>query len=156
MIYYLYCGVNINGSDKNIMDIYFCGSIRGGREKVNDYVKIVNLLKKYGTVLTEHIANKTIDNEGEKGITKKEIYERDIDFLEKADIVIAETTVPSLGVGYELAYAEKLGKKIICLFDTKENQKGLSAMIEGNTYNEIINYENVDEMLIELEKKLNK
>lgn len=136
------------------MNIYFCGSIRGGREKVDDYAKIVDTLKKYGVVLTEHIANKTIDNGGEKDLTKKEIYERDIKFLKESDLVVAETTVPSLGVGYELAFAEKLGKRIICLFDIKQNEKGMSAMIEGNPYNEVINYENVDEMLIKLEEKI--
>ncbi len=136
------------------MDIYFCGSIRGGREKVDDYIKIVELLKQYGKVLTEHIAYKTLDDKGEKDLTKKQIYDRDVEYLKKSDLVVAETTVPSLGVGYELAYAESLGKKVICLFDIKENQRGLSAMIEGNEKFMVINYQNVNEMLEELRKKI--
>lgn len=37
--------------------IYFCGSIRGGRDDRHIYVDIIKHLKEYGTVLTEHIAS---------------------------------------------------------------------------------------------------
>lgn len=38
------------------MNIYFCGSIRGGRQDVAIYQQIVACLKEYGAVLTEHVA----------------------------------------------------------------------------------------------------
>jgi len=38
------------------MNIYFCGSIRGGRQDVGIYQQIVTCLKAYGRVLTEHVA----------------------------------------------------------------------------------------------------
>lgn len=38
------------------MNIYFCGSIRGGRQDVAIYQQIVTYLKNYGRVLTEHVA----------------------------------------------------------------------------------------------------
>lgn len=38
------------------MNIYFCGSIRGGRQDVAIYQQIVSCLKNYGRVLTEHVA----------------------------------------------------------------------------------------------------
>ena len=138
------------------MKIYFGGSIRGGRKKVDDYIKIVDLLKEYGKVLTEHIAYKTLDDKGEKDLTKKQIHDRDVEYLKESDLVVAETTVPSLGVGYELAYAQNLGKKVICLFDIKENSRGLSAMIEGNDEFTVINYQDVNEMLVRLRKELDK
>jgi nucleoside 2-deoxyribosyltransferase len=59
--------------------------------------------------------------------------------INEADFVVAEVTNPSLGVGYELAYAEKIGKPIACLFDNSSDRK-LSAMVSGNSYNKIINY----------------
>ena len=34
------------------------------------------------------------------------VYERDIEWLRQSDIGVAECTSPSLGVVYELAYAE--------------------------------------------------
>ena len=39
----------------NNIKIYFAGSIRGGREDKILYSQIIENLKKYGTVLTEHI-----------------------------------------------------------------------------------------------------
>ena len=38
------------------MNIYFCGSIRGGRQDVAIYQQIVTCLKPFGKVLTEHVA----------------------------------------------------------------------------------------------------
>ena len=37
------------------LKIYFCGSIRGGREDAQLYAKIISHLKSFGTVLTEHV-----------------------------------------------------------------------------------------------------
>ncbi len=68
-----------------------------------------------------------------------EIYARDIEMIQAADIVVAEVTNPSLGVGYELAYAEKLQKPILCLFNPESGRK-LSAMVSGNSYNTVLEY----------------
>ena len=59
------------------------------------------------------------------------IYDRDIAWLSLADVVIAEVSTPSLGVGYELGVAEALKKPILCLY-RQEGKKQLSAMINGN------------------------
>ncbi len=44
--------------------IYFAGSIRAGRADAKLYAKIVKELNKYGTVLTEHVGNPNITEEG--------------------------------------------------------------------------------------------
>jgi nucleoside 2-deoxyribosyltransferase len=59
------------------------------------------------------------------------IYDRDVTWLQSADVVVAEVTTPSLGVGYEIALAESLKKPILCLF-RKQEDRLLSAMIAGN------------------------
>lgn len=41
--------------------IYFAGSIRGGRDDVQLYVKIIKFLQTYGTVLTEHVADPKLE-----------------------------------------------------------------------------------------------
>lgn len=133
------------------MDIYFAGAIRGGREKVNDYQKIINKLEEIGNVLTTHIANKEIGDKGENNMTPKEIYDRDVVWLKSSDLIVAEVSVPSLGIGYELGLAESLGKKIICLYDVNSN-KTLSAMIEGNKNFEIVKYNNIEEVLEYLDR----
>ena len=44
--------------------IYFAGSISGGRADVPIYAKIMYILKKYGTVQTEHVGNPDIPEQG--------------------------------------------------------------------------------------------
>ena len=112
------------------MKIYFAGSIRGGRDEEENYLKIINYLGKFGEVLTEHVGHKNIEkDETEK--TDNYIFKRDVSWLKISDIMVADVTVPSLGVGYEIGFAETLGIPILCLYNPK-NKKSLSAMISGN------------------------
>ena len=113
------------------MKIYFAGSIRGGRKDAQLYNNIIAYLREKGQVLTEHVGSTDLSWKGETSRKDEEIYNRDIEWLKSADIVIAEVTNPSLGVGYELAIAEKLQIPTLCLYRT-ENGKSLSAMIQGN------------------------
>ena len=134
------------------MNIYFAGAIRSGRQKVNDYIQIVKKLQEYGEVLTTHVANPKLDNNGEYKMSLEEIYTSDINWLAKSDLVIAEVSIPSLGIGYELAFAEKLGKKVICLYDNNSNTS-LSAMIGGNSNFSIVKYNSLEEILNYLDNK---
>lgn len=113
------------------MKIYFAGSIRGGREDTEIYFKIINYLKNYGQVLTEHIGKKDLDSFGEKGLSDKEIHNRDLEWILESDMVVAEVTKPSLGVGYEIAKADENDKKVLCLYRPQKDKK-LSAMISGS------------------------
>jgi len=130
----------------NNMKIYFAGSIRGGRDDSEKYFEIINYLKKHGEVLTEHVGDKTISELGEQSISAEEIYDRDLNWLREADIVIGEVSVPSLGVGYEIAKAEKLGKRILCVCQKLEENKKISAMIKGNKNIILKEYNNLSEL----------
>lgn len=46
------------------MRIYFCGSIRGGRQDVVVYQRILKKLEKYGQVLTEHVGYGDLSEKG--------------------------------------------------------------------------------------------
>ncbi len=127
------------------MKIYFSGSIRGGRDHSMWYQFIVQELKKHGDVLTEFVADQNLSSYGTLNLTDKEIYDRDIDLITQSDVVVADVTVPSLGVGYEIAYAEKLGKKIYCIYH-KEDDKRISAMIAGCPNCEVFPYETKEEL----------
>ena len=125
------------------MKIYFAGSIRGGREDKNLYSQIIKNLQKYGTVLTEHIGDQNLTDSGED-LSDKFIYERDLYWIKESDIVVAEVTQPSLGVGYEIGKAEEHEKKILCLY--RENNKRISAMISGNENLATLKYNTLDEL----------
>ena len=112
------------------MKIYFSGSIRGGRDDAKIYNQIITYLKKFGEVLTEHIGDSSLDSSGEK-TDDTTIHDKDMEFLMDSDLVIAEVTNPSLGVGYEIGRAVENNKKVICIYREIENKK-ISAMILGS------------------------
>lgn len=126
------------------MKIYFAASIRGGRDDQGLYLEIVSLLKDYGEVLTEHIADVQISQMGEMKANEF-IYERDMGWLKESDIVVAEVTTPSLGVGYELGIAETLKKRVLCLY-RESPEKSLSAMVRGNNAFEVVNYKELEDL----------
>src|ERR1043165_2276601 len=109
--------------------IYFAGSIRGGRHDQALYFEIIERLRKYGQVLTEHIGDAGLSSVGEDK-SDQDIHDRDLAWLKSADFLVAEVTTPSLGVGYEIGKATEGGKPLLCLFRA-EAGRALSAMIAG-------------------------
>ena len=126
------------------MKIYFAGSIRGGREDATLYADIINYLKTFGEVLTEHIGDSNLTGLGDDGLTDRFIHDRDLDWLLSADVVVAEVTTISMGVGYEIGRAVAAGKKVLCLF-RHDSGRNLSAMIAGCLDLEVFEYGNFDE-----------
>ncbi len=124
------------------LDIYFAGSIRGGREYVERYQQVVDQLTQYGNVLTEHVADPELDEDGED-LPVDEIFERDVTYLDGADVLVADVSTPSLGVGYELGRAEP-DTPILCLYHA-DSEHTLSAMVDGNTELHIVEYADTDE-----------
>lgn len=134
------------------MNIYFSGSIYGGRQKLETYKKLIKELKKYGEVLNPEVADDTI-LEDEKKTSDKEIVETLLKKINIADIIFAEITVSSLGVGYEIGYADKINKKIICIYDKTITSK-ITTMLRGNDRLKIIPYTNIDEIINNLKNIL--
>lgn len=131
------------------LNIYFAGSIRGGRQKAEDYKIIIRFLSAHGTVLTEHVGDTKLTSDGEFSRSSYDIFTRDVSWIDVSNIVVAEVTVPSIGVGYEVAYAESRGKKVICLYNETEGGK-LSAMIAGNTNILVIDYRSFGDLFKKL------
>ena len=125
-----------------MMKIYFAGSIRGGRADADLYHRmIVYMQQELGCkVLTEHVGDLSLS---ENNIDQA-IYLQDTGWLKESDIVIAECTTASLGVGYELAFAEKLNK-IVHIFYNRERTR-LSAMLTGNSHFHIHPYISEEEI----------
>lgn len=124
--------------------VYFAGSIRGGRQDADLYKRIIEYIQRDHIVLTEHVGD--LSKSRTEGLPNQEvaIYEQDTAWLREADVVIAECTTPSLGVGYELAYAEARGIPVHIFYN--KPRANLSAMLTGDKYFQIHPYATEEEI----------
>ena len=128
------------------MKIYFAGSIRAGRDDQELYHRLILGLQLHGQVLTEHVGDPSLTQSGDDGPSDQDIYERDMDWRTHADLIVAEVSIPSLGVGYELGRAESLGKPTLCLYREQDGRR-LSAMVSGNPETVVGRYQTEEEAL---------
>ena len=111
------------------MKIYFACSITGGREFESIYQALVRGLVTEGhQVLTAHLAESSA-GEQESALGPQEVYIRDADWIHESDVLIAEVSVPSHGVGYEIGFALENGKRVLTLH---QQDRKISKMISGN------------------------
>jgi 2'-deoxynucleoside 5'-phosphate N-hydrolase len=104
-------------------------------------------------VLTEHVADQALGAGGESALSDQEIHDRDLAWLAQADAVVAEVTVPSLGVGYEVARALQRGIPVLCLYRPVPGRR-LSAMIAGASGVEVVAYEHLSEAKVAISRFL--
>jgi nucleoside 2-deoxyribosyltransferase len=127
--------------------IYFSGSISSGRQDVGTYRRIVAALEAEGHhVLAGAVTSEEIGAQGET-LAPQEIFDRDLAWVDAADVLVAEVSVPSNGVGYEIAYARyRRAIPVICLYRPAYTKR-CSAMISGDRGIELLAYEEVDAMI---------
>ena len=112
------------------MKIYFACSITGGREFEADYQELVAAITTDGhEIPTSHLAQSDVV-ENEDHLTPQDVYERDVNWINNCDVLIAEVSVPSHGVGYEIGFALNIGKPVLCLY---QKDRRVSKMITGNS-----------------------
>jgi 2'-deoxynucleoside 5'-phosphate N-hydrolase len=113
------------------MNIYFACSITGGREYERVYQDLTAALLADGhTVPTAHLADSNV-MAVEAAVSPRNVYERDVTWIREANALIAEVSVPSHGVGYEIGFALNAGKQVLCLLQAGRK---VSKMISGNPH----------------------
>ena len=122
------------------MNIYFSGSIAGGRGKQPVYKELIMFLEKFGNVWTKHVGE--LKSKSEKSVN---VYARDITWLDNSDVLVAEITVPSIGVGMEIEHAIRMERKIpiLCLFDMN-SMKPLTRMVIDCPYVTTFGYSDIE------------
>ncbi len=128
------------------MNVYFACSITGGREFESVYQEIVAALLSDGhEIPTSHLAQAEV-MENERLLAPRDVYERDVNWIRNCDLLIAEVSVASHGVGYEIAFALGLGKRVLCLY---QSDRKVSKMITGNSDNRIkvVSYSTLDDAI---------
>jgi nucleoside 2-deoxyribosyltransferase len=116
------------------MKVYFACSISGGRKDEKIYQKLVGVLLSLGfDVPTAHIAHTGIE-EIDAQQDPYDIYLRDVNWIKESDLLVAEISTPSHGVGYEIGYALEHNKPVFCLYQRDEV---ISKMITGNPHHQL-------------------
>lgn len=113
------------------MNIYFACSITGGRDFEPVYQDLTKALLADGhEIPTAHLADSAVTTlEGQ--VSPIDVYARDVAWIEACDALIAEVSVPSHGVGYEVGYALQAGKPVLCV---AQAARKVSKMITGNPH----------------------
>lgn len=111
------------------MNLYFSCSLTGGRQDEQIYGAIVRHLERAGhEIPTAHLADPGV-MDLEKISAADEIYKRDTGWIMECDALIAEVSTPSHGVGYEISYALRKSKPVLCCY---REGVTVSKMILGN------------------------
>ena len=127
------------------LTIYFAGSISGGRDDAGHYRTLVKALEAAGhRVLAGAVASESVSAGGEP-LGSVEIFERDLRWIEQADLLVAEVSMPSTGVGYEVATARyRYQIPVICLYRPAYTKR-CTAMVAGDRDITLVSYERLDE-----------
>jgi len=139
------------------MKVYFSASVSARVYNDDNDRKIVEYLEKLfgNNVYSKHIFGNVI----EKGLEKKglsiskireESYNEIIDHINKADLVVAEISYPSISVGHEISYALSKQKQVILLHLPNKSSRLLEGIRDSNLH--IVEYTSTN--LIEVLSRL--
>jgi nucleoside 2-deoxyribosyltransferase len=101
------------------------------------------------------VGDPSLSKAGDDGPGDRYIHDRDMTWLSSCDLVVAEVTAPSLGVGYELGWATALKKPVLCLHQAISGRP-LSAMIGGSPGIQTTTYSSMDEAKRTMEEFIKK
>ncbi|MFC1711306.1 hypothetical protein ACFLZ1_01835 [Patescibacteria group bacterium] len=129
------------------MKIYFGASISLDRSLLPKYQEIVKIVKKLGhKVLSEDVVDPKL--KVGKNLSPQKLFERESKEIKRADLMIAEVTVPSWGTAFLMEQALKHQKPILALY-YKDNGYKLPIMLEGHPelYVQSYDEDNLDTVL---------
>jgi hypothetical protein len=139
--------------------IYLACTVRGDRGGVLAGRAICARLQHHGhTVLTTHLLADDVET-AESRLTEHDVFERDLEWLTACDVLVAEASGSSYGVGFEVGYvlgrAPTSGQRVVLLYDTARRDK-ISRLITGNDDKACVTfgYGSIDELTAFIDKTL--
>jgi nucleoside 2-deoxyribosyltransferase len=117
------------------MNIYLACTVRGDRGGTAAARAIGERLQALGhRVLTTHLLDDGVD-ETEAQLSEQEVFRRDLAWLDGCDVLVAEASGSSYGVGFEVGYvlgrARQTGQRVVLLYD-RARQPQISRLVSGN------------------------
>ncbi|HSD63684.1 MAG TPA: nucleoside 2-deoxyribosyltransferase [Ignavibacteriaceae bacterium] len=109
------------------MIVYCAGAIKGDSSFKDNYREIIDIVKK-----NNHSALSELNPDFQSAfpLNEHQIFQRDIKWIEKSNMMIAEVSGPSIGVGFEIAYALYVREIPVLALYNLEVEK-VSSMVIG-------------------------
>ncbi len=119
------------------VNIYLACTVRGDRGALGVARALADALEYMGhSILTRHLLDDDVEA-AESALTERQVFERDLAWLQAADVVIAEASGSSYGVGFEVGYvlgrAHATGQRVLLLYDSARRPL-VSRLISGNVH----------------------
>jgi nucleoside 2-deoxyribosyltransferase len=132
--------------------IYLACTVRGDRGAIAGLRALVAALESAGhAIATKHLLDDNVDG-AESALTERAVYERDIEWLEACDVLIADASGSSFGVGFEVGYvlgrSDRTTQRVILLYRA-DRRDAISRLIVGNAHPRcvVIEYKDPDDMV---------
>src|SRR6266849_2463652 len=118
-----------------MMRIYLACTVRGDRRGVRAGRVICERLQEHGhEVLTTHLLADDVDD-AESRLSEEQVYRRDIEWLSRCDVLVAEASGSSYGVGFEVGFligrARETRQRVLLVYDVARRH-AVSRLITGN------------------------
>jgi dUTP pyrophosphatase len=134
------------------MNIYLACTVRGDRGAIAALRAVAQFLEERGhCVLTRHLLADDVEGD-ESALTERDVFERDMQWLGAADVVIAEASGSSYCVGFEVGYAigqaDRTGQRVLLLYAAARRGQ-VSRLIAGNAHPSCrtVAYHDTDDLL---------
>jgi hypothetical protein len=133
------------------MRIYLACTVRGDRAGLDAARAVATRLAVLGhEVLTGHLLASDVDR-AEFALTEREVFERDRQWLDECDALVAEASGSTYGVGFEVGYvtgrAAQTGQRVIVVFQEARRQ-AISRLVSGyeSPHGLAFGYRSLDEL----------
>src|SRR5712692_9832006 len=109
------------------MRIYLACTVRGDRSGVLAGRAICERLEHHGhEVQTKHLLADDVES-AEAQLTEGDVFRRDLDWLARCDVLVAEASGSSYGVGFEVGFvlgrAAATGQRVVLLYNVARRDK---------------------------------
>lgn len=100
------------------MNIYFTASIAGKKQYIANYEAIIQYFQTRGHhVVADHILSASEDRINMSSREDRLAFHGQLEkWIKSADLMVAETSFPSISVGYEIWYALQVGRPVLILY----------------------------------------
>jgi nucleoside-diphosphate-sugar epimerase len=117
------------------MRIYLACTVRGDRSGVLAGRAICKRLQQQGhDVLTTHLLADDVER-AESQLTEQQVFCRDVDWLSRRDVLVAEASGSSYGVGFEVGYllgrARETRQRVLLVYEAARRH-AVSRLLTGN------------------------